>query len=49
MLGLPGSDEAFTSEQLLAVLKTYEGIDAKNLKSSCIILCIRWCLFQKSG
>jgi len=32
MLGLPGSDEAFTPEQVLAALKTYEGINAKQLK-----------------
>jgi mannonate dehydratase len=32
MLGLPGSDDAFTREQVLAALKTYEGIDAKKLK-----------------
>jgi mannonate dehydratase len=32
MLGLPGSDDAFTPEQVLAALKTYEGIDAKKLK-----------------
>lgn len=32
MLGLPGSDDAFTAEQVLAALKTYEGIDAKKLK-----------------
>ena len=32
MLGLPGSDDAFTPEQVLAELKTYEGIDAKKLK-----------------
>lgn len=33
MLGLPGSDEAFTPEQVLAALKTYEGIDAQKLKA----------------
>ena len=32
MLGLPGSDDAFTPEQVLAALKTYAGIDAKKLK-----------------
>lgn len=32
MLGLPGSDEAFTVEQVLTALKTYEGINAKQLK-----------------
>ncbi len=32
MLGLPGSDDAFTSGQLLAALKTYEGIDSAKLK-----------------
>ncbi len=32
LLGLPGSDESFTPEQVLAALKTYEGIDAKKLK-----------------
>ncbi|RYZ18951.1 MAG: mannonate dehydratase, partial [Sphingobacteriales bacterium] len=32
MLGLPGSDEAFTPAQVLAALKTYEGIDASRLK-----------------
>lgn len=33
MLGLPGSDDAFTPEQVLTALKTYEGIDAKKLKA----------------
>ncbi|MBL0180742.1 MAG: mannonate dehydratase [Chitinophagaceae bacterium] len=32
MLGLPGSDEAFTAEQVLTALKTYEGINAKQLQ-----------------
>jgi mannonate dehydratase len=32
MLGLPGSDEAFTPEQVLTALKTYEGINAKQLQ-----------------
>lgn len=32
MLGLPGSDEAFTPEQVLTALKTYEGINAKKLQ-----------------
>ena len=32
MLGLPGSDEAFTPEQVLAALETYKGIDANLLK-----------------
>jgi mannonate dehydratase len=32
MLGLPGSDEAFTPQQVLAALKTYEGIDTVKLK-----------------
>ncbi|MDF2192293.1 mannonate dehydratase [Paraflavitalea sp. CAU 1676] len=32
MLGLPGSDDAFTPGQVLTALKTYEGIDAQRLK-----------------
>ena len=32
LLGLPGSDERFTEEQILTALKTYEGIDAQKLK-----------------
>ena len=32
MLGLPGSDEAFTPEQVLTALKNYEGINAKKLQ-----------------
>jgi mannonate dehydratase len=32
LLGLPGSDDAFTPEQVLTALKTYEGIDGKKLK-----------------
>ena len=32
LLGLPGSEERFTIEQILAALKTYEGIDAQKLK-----------------
>ncbi len=32
LLGLPGSDDAFTPEQVFAALKTYEGIDATKLK-----------------
>jgi mannonate dehydratase len=32
LLGLPGSDDAFTPEQVLNELKKYHGIDAKKLK-----------------
>lgn len=32
LLGLPGSEERFTPEQILAALKNYEFIDAKQLK-----------------
>lgn len=32
LLGLPGSEERFTPEQILAALKTYEQIDAAKLK-----------------
>jgi len=32
LLGLPGSEERFTEEQILTALRTYEGIDAAKLK-----------------
>lgn len=32
LLGLPGSDDAFTPEQVLTELKKYEGINAKKLR-----------------
>ncbi|MEO5942769.1 MAG: mannonate dehydratase [Ferruginibacter sp.] len=36
MLGLPGSDEAFTSEEVLSALKKYDGIDSDKLRSHLI-------------
>ncbi len=33
LLGLPGSEERFTEEAILAALRTYDGIDAARLKS----------------
>lgn len=36
LLGLPGSDEAFTPVQVLAELKKYEGIDAEKLRDHLI-------------
>lgn len=32
LLGLPGSDDAFTPEQVLSALKSYDGIDKEQLK-----------------
>ncbi|MEO5910220.1 MAG: mannonate dehydratase [Pelobium sp.] len=32
--GLPGSEEAFTKEEVLKALKTYDGIDAQKLKEN---------------
>ena len=32
LLGLPGSEERFTEEEILTALKSYEGIDSKKLK-----------------
>ncbi len=34
LLGLPGSEEQFTKEQILTALKTYGGIDAAKLKQN---------------
>jgi mannonate dehydratase len=34
LLGLPGSDERFTEEQILKALKSYENIDAAKLKQN---------------
>ncbi|GAA4332178.1 mannonate dehydratase [Flaviaesturariibacter amylovorans] len=36
LLGLPGSEERFTEEQILAALRTYEGIDAARLREHLI-------------
>ena len=37
LLGLPGSEERFTPEQMLEALKTYENIDGKKLKQHLFI------------
>jgi mannonate dehydratase len=34
LMGLPGSDESFTPEQVLEALKSYEGIDREQLKKN---------------
>ena len=34
LLGLPGSDESFTAEQVLDALQTYKGIDRQKLKQN---------------
>ncbi len=34
LMGLPGSDERFTEEQILSALKTYEHVDAARLKEN---------------
>jgi len=34
LLGLPGSEERFTEDQILAALKAYENIDARKLKEN---------------
>src|SRR5882762_1540711 len=34
LMGLPGSDERFTEEQILSALKTYERVDAARLKEN---------------
>ncbi|MEO7047174.1 MAG: mannonate dehydratase, partial [Ferruginibacter sp.] len=36
MLGLPGSDDAFTSEEVLKAFKNYEGIDSEKLRGHLI-------------
>ena len=39
LLGLPGSEERFSPEEILSALKTYEHIDAKKLKQHLFLWC----------